>query len=249
MSDEQQTLIHHLVELRSRLIKSAYGIILSAGFCYYHSSQIFDYLRKPIENYLPSGGLVYTAPMDKFMAHIQISIFAGLTVAFPWWAYQLWKFVAPALYSKEKKYTAAFLSVGSVLFLTGAAFAYWIALPEAFQFLMNYGGEVDKPMITIDSYLSFVAISILAFGIAFELPLVLVIFGLLDLVSARFLKDKRRYAVVGLAVVSAVLTPSPDMFSMLMMLVPMCLLYEISIFCVAAIEKKRNLKSESEVEY
>lgn len=230
------TLIDHLAELRSRLIKAAYGIIAGMILCYNYTEKIFDIIRTPIATYLPAGGLVFTGPADKFIAHLKIAFFGGVLLSCPFWIYQLWKFIAPGLYSREKKYTLSFMGAGSILFATGVLFAYFIVFPAAFHFLMGYGGDVDKPMITIDQYLSFFVTTTLMFGLSFELPLIIVILGLLGVVSSRFLREKRRFAVVFMAVIAAIVTP-PDMLSMLMMLIPMILLYELGVWTLVFFKK------------
>lgn len=245
MSTEQQsegmTLTDHLAELRSRLIKSAYAITIGMIICYNYSEQIFDILRKPIAPYLPTGGLVFTSPADKFIAHLKLSGYAGLILTCPIWLYQIWRFVAPGLYEKERRYSIAFIVSGSFLFITGVLFAYYLVFPVAFEFLMGFGGTVDKPMITIEQYMSFVITTSLMFGVAFELPLIMVILGAFGILSSKFLREKRRYAIVVLAIICAILTP-PDLLSMMLMLVPMLFLFEIGIFFIARIEKKRALE-------
>ncbi len=236
------TLIEHLTELRKRLVFSAYACVAGMIFCYNFSEPIFNWVRQPIAKYLPMGGLVFTAPADKFIAHIKISFFGGLILSCPFWLYQLWKFIAPGLYSREKKYSLAFILTGAFLFCTGILFAYYVVFPMAFHFLMGYGGDIDKPMITIDMYLSFFVTTTLMFGLAFEMPLVIVILGTMGIISSRFLRDKRRYAVVVLAIISGVITP-PDLLSMLMMLVPMVIMYEASLWIVYFIEKKQTKAS------
>ena len=205
--------------------------------CYNFTDKLFDIIRKPIAPYLPSGGLVFTAPADKFIAHLKLALFGGAILSCPFWIYQIWKFVAPGLYSKERKYSLGFIFAGTSLFIIGVCFAYFLVFPAAFHFLMGYGGDVDKPMITIDQYLSFFTMTSLMFGLSFELPLILVILGMLGIVSSRFLRDKRRYAVVVMAIISAIITP-PDLLSMMMM-IPMCALYEVGLWTVYFIEKKR----------
>ena len=241
MSEQQSelTLIDHLTELRTRLVKSLWGCMLGVVICYNFTDKIFEIIRKPIAPYLPSGGLVFTAPSDKFIAHLKIAFFGGLILSCPIWLYQIWKFISPGLYSKEKKYSLSFIVVGSFLFMAGNLFAYFIVFPAAFQFLMGYGGGIDQPMITIDSYLSFFVMTSLMFGLSFELPLIMAILGLMGLMSSKFLRSKRRYAVMVLAVIAAVLTP-PDIMSMLFMLVPMVLLYEIGLIMVMLIERKKR---------
>jgi sec-independent protein translocase protein TatC len=235
-----QTLTDHLTELRKRLIRSLWAVLVGMVASYYFSGEIFDFLRGPIRAYLPEGGLVFTAPTDKFMAHLKISIFSGIILTCPVWMYQLWKFVAPALYAKEKNYAIGFIVSGTTLFLSGVAFAYFLVFPAAFEFLLAFGGTTDKPMITISEYLSFVLWMSAMFGIAFELPLVIVVLGMLDLVTQKFLREKRRFIIIGLAFLSAILTPTPDAMSMLMMLVPMWVLFEISIFIVGFFERKKT---------
>lgn len=233
-----QSLTDHLTELRFRLVRALWGILIAMLACYYFSDQIFDFIRQPISPYLQGGGLVFTAPADKFIAHIKVSFYAGLILSFPFWFYQLWKFIEPGLYAKEKKYSSGFVVVGTVLFLLGICFAYFGVMPMAFHFLMTYGGAVDHPMITIDQYLSFFLTMCLMFGLSFELPLIIVVLGMLELVSAKFLRESRRYAIVALAVLSAIITP-PDLLSMTLMFVPMVVLYEGSIVFVAFFERKR----------
>ncbi len=232
------TVTEHLSELRNRLVMSAYAIFFGMLLCYGFSEKLFDVIRGPIAPYLPSGGLVFTGPADKFIAHLKISFFGGMVLTSPIWIYQIWKFIAPGLYKKERNYSLGFIFSGTLLFILGVLFAYFGVFPMAFKFLMGFGGAVDKPMITIDQYLSFFITTTLMFGLAFEMPLVIVILGLMQVVSAKALREKRRFAVVGMAVVSAIITP-PDLLSMVLMLAPMILLYEISILIVALFERRR----------
>lgn len=232
------SLTGHLEELRTRLIKISFIIILGFAFCFYFSEYIFDFVRKPIVPFLPTGGLVFTAPMDKFMAHVKISLLASAIVTSPLWLYQLWRFIAPGLYEKEKKFGVAFIFFGSLLFTSGAAFVYTIVYPLAFEFLMTYGGMTDAPMITISEYIGFFILTTMVFGIMFELPLVLTIFGMMGLVTQSFLKKQRRYAIVILCILSAVVTP-PDVISQLCMMIPLLFLYELSIILVGIFGKTR----------
>lgn len=235
----EQTLMDHLVELRSRLMKSLVFVFIATIGAYNFSTEIFDFIRMPILPYLPESGLVFTGPTDKFVAHLKVSFFTGVIFSCPFWLFQAWKFIAPGLYTNEKRYSAAFIGVGSILFLLGIVFAYFVVFPIAFEFLLGFGGETDRPMITIDQYLSFFLFSSLMFGVAFELPLIIVILGMLGVVSSKFLREKRRFAIVGLAVFAAILTP-PDVLSMSLMLGPMVIMYEISAWIVALFEKKRD---------
>lgn len=234
--DNNMSLIEHIVELRSLVIRSAYAVLAGMAVCWSFSESIFNYVRLPIQQYLTGGGLVFTAPMDKFMAHIKISFVVGLLISSPFWLYQLWSFIAPALYKKEKNLAAGFIFFGTIQFLMGLLFSYFVVLPMAFRFLMTFGGSVDKPMITIDHYLGFVTQTAVVFGLCFQMPVVISFLGMVGLVSQRFLKEKRRLAVVSIAVVSAIAAP-PDALSMILLLVPMWLLYEVSILIVGFFEK------------
>jgi sec-independent protein translocase protein TatC len=244
---KNQSLVEHLTDLRVRVVQCAYILIVATGICYAFSEKIFDFVRGPIAPYLPSGGLIYTGPLDKFMAHIKISFVCGVLISCPLWFYQIWKFVAPGLYAKERKYAIGITTAASFLFLFGAAFSYFIVLPMAFKFLMNYGGDVDKPMISIEHYMGFFSQMCLVFGVAFELPLVLIVLGMFGIVSHAFLKEKRRYAIMILAVASAIITP-PDLLSMIMMLVPMICLYEIAVVFVGILERKRVAATQNNIE-
>ncbi len=232
------SLVEHLGELRIRLTRSAYGIFVGMCLCWGFSEKLFDAVRKPIEPYLPNGGLVFTAPIDKFMAHIKVAFVAGMFIAAPIWLYQLWKFISPALYKNEKKVAVGFVFFGTFQFALGLAFSYFIVLPMAFRFLMNFGGSTDKPMITIDEYLGFFTQTALVFGLAFEMPVIISFLGMTGLVSQQFLKDKRRYAIVAIAAISALVAP-PDALSMIYLLIPLTFLYELSIFIVGFFERRR----------
>ncbi len=236
--DNDMSLVQHIGELRFRVTRAAYGIFAGMAACWGFSDQIFNFVRQPIQQYLIGGGLVFTAPMDKFMAHIKLAFVAGLLLSSPFWLYQLWSFIAPALYRKEKKMAAGFIFFGTFQFLMGLLFSYFVVLPMAFKFLMSFGGDIDKPMITIDHYLGFVTQTAVVFGLCFQMPVIISFLGLIGVVSQRFLREKRRYAVVGISVVSAIAAP-PDALSMILLLVPMWILYELAIIIVGFLEKQK----------
>jgi len=239
----QMSLIEHLTELRYRLIKALQGVAVGVGICIYFSEQILTIIRQPILKHLSTGGLVFTGVMDKFMAHLKVGMLAGVIVTCPYWLYHLWKFISPGLYKSERKYIAGFIISGTLLFACGVCFVYFFVYPAAFEYLLSVGGDVDKPMITIHEYLSFFTITTLMFGLSFELPVVLVVMAMMGIVDAPYLKSKRRHALLILAVIAAVVTP-PDGLSMIMMLVPMYLLYEISIWIIQYLLKpKKDLPS------
>lgn len=242
---QTQSLLDHLEELRKRLIRAFIAIFIGMGIAWSQTDHILDLIRRPIAPYLPQGGLIFTGPMDMFMAYIKVSAMSGIIISCPFWIYQLWKFVAPGLYKHERRYAICFIAFGSLLFMSGVAFVYFMVYPAAFHFLMTFGGGVDKPMISIAEYLSFFTMTTMMFGVAFELPLVLTLLAMLGLIDSAFLKSKRRYAVVVLAILSAILTP-PDLISMCMMLVPMVGLYESAIWIVHFFVEKPRARASAE---
>ncbi len=241
---KEMSIVEHIGELRYRITRVAIGIFVGMCFCWGFSEKIFNYVRKPIEPFLTNGGLVFTAPIDKFMAHIKLSFICGVLLSAPFWLYHLWKFISPALYRNEKRFAIGFIFFGTFQFLMGLVFTYFIVLPMAFKFLMTFGGDVDKPMITIDHYLGFFTQTALVFGMAFEMPVIISFLGLVGLVSQRFLKENRRYAVVTIAAVSAVVAP-PDALSMVLLMVPLWILFEISIFIVGFFERRKAIEAVS----
>lgn len=242
---KEMSLVEHIGELRFRLTRAAIGILVGMAFCWGFSEHIFNIVRQPIMPYLPQGGLVYTAPIDKFMAHIKVSFIFGLLVSAPFWLYHLWKFISPALYKNEKNFAMGFIFFGTFQFFLGILFTYFIIFPMAFKFLMSFGGDIDKPMITIEHYLDFFTQTSLIFGLAFEMPVIITFLGLVGAISQRFLIDKRRYAYVGIAAASAVLAP-PDALSMILLLAPLCMLYEISILTVGFFERRKAAQASAE---
>ncbi len=228
----------HFSELRYRLFKGLFSVLIVFLLCWIFSDEILDFFRKPIQPFLKntSGGLVFTAPMDQFLAHIKISIFTAVFVSSPYWLFQLWLFIAPGLYKAEKKLFLAFWIIGTILFLSGVSFAYFIVFPVVFQILLFFGNGVDQPMITINNYLSFLVQMIMVFGLLFELPLVLLFLSRIGLISIENLKKYRKLAILILAVISAFVSP-PDILSMFLLLFPLIGLYEFSIFLIIVFQK------------
>lgn len=230
--------IEHLRDLRTCLVRAGISVFVGMCLCWGISDHIFEFIRKPILPYLQGGGLVFTGPMDKFMAHIQLSLVMGVIISAPFWLYQVWRFISPALYKNEKRMAAGFIFAGTLQFLFGAAFCYYVVFPGAFEFLMAFGGTQDKPMITIAQYLDFFSQTILIFGLTFEIPVIIAFLGLIGLISQRFLKEKRRYAIVINAVLAAIAAP-PDVLSMMLLLIPLLVMYEVSVFLVGIFERQK----------
>lgn len=233
----------HLEELRSRLIKS--GLALIAGFaaCYGFSDILFDFLILPLKQVLPEGSsLAMIRVQEGFLTHLKIALLAGLFVASPVLLYQAWKFVAPGLYSHEKRYVWPFVGAGTFFFLAGAAFAYWVVFPFGFRFLLAYAHGPVQASISIDAYLSFATRLLLAFGIVFQLPVVTFFLSRMGLVQAKTLSRARGYALLIIVIVAAMLTP-PDVFTQILMALPLYLLYEISIV-VARVSARPSQEAE-----
>jgi sec-independent protein translocase protein TatC len=224
MAEEiKMTLIEHLEELRRRLLWSLAAVFICFVFTYNFSKQIFDFLMQPVIKSLPQGStLIFTKPAEGFTTYLKVALFAAVVLALPFILYQAWKFVAPALYKHEKQIAIPFVFFGVVFFAIGASFCYFIAAPPAFKFLLSeYSSEYVKAFPTIGEALSFFMTLIFAFGIVFEFPLIVFILARLGVVDAEMLRGKRKFAILINTIVAAVISPSPDVLSMMFMLVPL----------------------------
>lgn len=225
------SLQEHLTELRRRILNSFLGLFPAFIVCWFFSEHILDVLRRPLAPFLKNteGGLVFTAPMDQLMAHLQVSFFSAVFFSSPYWLAQLWCFISPGLYKKERKVFIFFCLIGTVLFLLGVCFAYFIVFPIIFSILINFGSGIDQPFITIKNYLSFLISFTLILGLVFEMPLVLVLLCYGGIISSDFLRKYRRQAILFLSILAAFITP-PDVLSLFLLLLPLVGLYELSIW-------------------
>ncbi len=249
MTDEQRmTFIEHLTELRKRMLWSLVAIIICFIPAYIFSERVFDFLMQPVINNLPEGStLIFTRPAEGFTTYLKVAFFASLVLALPFILYQAWKFVAPALYQHEKQIVVPFIFFGTVFFLIGASFCYFIAAPPAFKFLLTeYSTDYLKALPKIDEALSFFMALILGFGIIFEFPLAVFLLARLGLVTSRMLREKRRYAILISAVAAAIITPTADAISMMFMFVPLVVFYELGILVAWVFGKKKNQVVDSE---
>ena len=227
--DSERPLIAHLLELRTRLLRGVVGLVLVLLCLLPFANKLYALLAQPLLDKLPKGGqLIATQVASPFFAPMKLAFFVALVVAMPWLLYQAWAFVAPGLYRREKRLALPLLSSALLLFYAGCAFAYFLVLPMVFGFLARVTPDGVAMMTDISSYLDFVLVLFLAFGLAFELPVALVILVLLGWVTPAQLREGRGYAVVGIFVIAAIVTP-PDVISQLMLAIPMCLLYEAGI--------------------
>ncbi len=240
-------LLDHLVELRTRLLKSLVAIGIAFGVCLYFARPIFAVLVQPLVK-AGQGKLVYTQLFEAFFVEVKVALFAAMMIAFPVIANQLWKFVAPGLYRQEKRALLPFLFATPVLFAIGACFAYFITIPLALKFLLgfqgNVGGVTQEALPSVGNYLSFIMQFVMAFGIAFLLPILLMLLERSGIVTRAQLISARRYMIVAAFAIAAVATP-PDVLSQFLLAVPLILLYEVSIFAIWFTQRRRKTGAET----
>ncbi|WP_295497157.1 twin-arginine translocase subunit TatC [Sphingorhabdus sp. EL138] len=248
IDNSKMPLLDHLIELRSRLLWSFLALAIAFGVSLYFARPIFGFLVQPL---LASGQtkLIYTAIFEAFFVEIKVAFFAATFFSFPVFATQLWRFVAPGLYSKEKRAFLPFLLATPVLFITGASMAYFMAIPVALEYLLGFGGTVggveQQALPGVDNYLNFVMKFIFGFGISFLLPVLLMLLERAGIVTLEQLKSARRYAIVGAFAIAAVLTP-PDVVSQLLLAIPLCILYELALIAIWFTRRRRKKAEATE---
>ena len=248
----QAPLLDHLVELRARLLRAIAAVVVAFGVCLYFAGDIFGFLIRPLTAAFPpgQGKLVYTKLYEAFFVEIKVALFAAFFISFPVIANQLWAFVAPGLYAKEKKAFLPFLIATPVLFTMGAALAYYVVMPTAFKWMLGFQGEKGglniEALPAAGDYLGLVMQFILAFGISFLLPVLLLLLNRAGIVSRTKLISLRRYVIVGLTGFAAVITP-PDLMSQIMLLIPLLLLFEGSLLVMWLGERRDAKAAESSV--
>jgi sec-independent protein translocase protein TatC len=243
----RMSLMEHLTELRNRIFKCVIAVTLGAlvGFLLY--SRIFDFLIDPYQATCEEGAaqsisgcrLLATDPLEGFSVRLKVSTYGGIALAMPVLLWQLWRFISPGLYAKEKRYAIPFIGSALLLFATGAGIAYW-TMPKALQFLSDIGGDDLATAYSPSKYFQLIVYMMLAFGVGFQFPIILVFLQLIGLLKYQQLVQVRRFAIVGIAVLVAVVTPSADPISMLALTIPMCLFYEVSIIVGRILTRKRQ---------
>jgi sec-independent protein translocase protein TatC len=247
IDDRQLPLLDHLIEFRNRLMYSAIAIFLGFLVCYFFAEHIYQFLVQPLADiYQGQTGrrMIYTGLAEAFFTYVKVAFWAGSFLTFPFVAIQLWLFIAPGLYRTEKRAFLPFLAATPVLFFLGGAMVYYFIFPLAWRFFLSFetpGGHGTLPIeleARVGEYLSLVMKLIFAFGLSFQLPVALTLMGRVGLISADALARNRRYAIVGVFVVAAVITP-PDIISQIGLAIPILVLYEISIIAVRMVERRR----------
>jgi sec-independent protein translocase protein TatC len=238
VDDDESGLFAHLVELRSRLLRAIVGLAIVLAALLPFANRLYTWLSQPLIDKLPAGAqLIAVEVASPFFAPLKLAFFVALIVSMPWLLFQLWAFVAPGLYRRERRLAFPLLATSLVLFYAGCAFAYFIVLPSVFGFLTAVTPPGVAMMTDINAYLNFVLVIFLAFGASFELPVALVILVLMGWITPAQLRESRGYAVVGIFVLAAVITP-PDVVSQLLLAIPMCLLYEAGILASSLVARK-----------
>jgi sec-independent protein translocase protein TatC len=237
MERKDLTFAGHLDELRRRIIVSLAAVAVCSCLAFWKIQDILAFLMIP-----PVDHLVFFSPVEAFMEYCKLAFFTGIIVASPVVLFQLWSFVSPGLTGRERGVFLAAMPFSATLFIGGAAFAFFAVLPWALKFLINFPGPEVIPVISISKYLSFVIMLLLAFGIVFELPVAVFLLSKLGIISPQFLSKNRKYAILAIFVLAAVLTPTPDAFTQVMMAVPLIILYEISIWICRFTYKKEHVK-------
>ena len=246
----QSTISEHLLELRSRIIKSLIFFVLAFIISYINADKIYDFLLQPYVKALGSDGLankrlIFTALQETFVTYLKLSFFSALFFSFPIFLIQIWKFIAPGLYSNEKKAILPFMIATQVLFLLGAFLAYQFIMPLAIKFFLSFESLTSQTSMPIQleakvsEYLSLIMIFMIAFGLSFELPVLLILLATVGFIDSKYLSERRRYIIVIIFIVAAIITP-PDPISQIGLAIPLMLLYEISILIIKYLEKNKN---------
>ena len=244
MTDEKRPFLAHLEELRKRLIICAIAIGIGFAISYFFSKQLFSFLVLPLTKVLPAESrLIFTSLPEMFIAYIKVALIAGIILAIPIVFYELWMFLAPALYQREKGYVIPFVLFSSILFVAGSLFGYFIVFPYGFKFFISFATEDIQALPSVKQYFSFAIRLLFAFGVVFEMPVVVFFMTKIGLITPDSMKKFRKFAILCSFILSAILTP-PDVATQIMMALPLIVLYEVSIIISQAVYRKKEGGSE-----
>ena len=245
-NEDKMPLTSHLEELRKRLVRILIAVGIAFLGCFAFKEELFRIVAQPLISVLPPGThMVYTGLPEAFFTYIKVSFYAGIFLASPVVLYHVWKFISPGLFPQEKKFVAPFVITSTLLFVGGVCFGYFLVLPSAYKFFLEFTTDFLKPMLSMREYLTLTLKLLLAFGIIFEIPVFLFFMTKIGLVTPRKLARMRRYAIVVCFIVAALITPTPDAFTQCMMAIPMVILYEVGILVSRlAVRKKDDAGSE-----
>ena len=250
IDDSKMPLLDHLIELRKRLLWSFVALAVAFGVCFYFAKPRFARLVQPLLE-AGQGRIIYTQLFEAFFVEIKVALFSAIMIAFPIFATQIWKFVAPGLYRNERRAFLPFLLLTPLLFGLGASLAYYVAMPVALSFLLGFSGDVggvsQEALPAVGNYLSFVTTFMFGFGVSFQLPVLLILLERAGIVTRQQLISGRRYAIVAAFAFAAILTP-PDIVSQLLLGIPLVLLYEISILAIWFTQRRKKAREEAEME-
>jgi sec-independent protein translocase protein TatC len=243
VSDGQETFLSHLIELRERLVRALIAIGILCLPALYYSSELYDLLALPLIHSLPQGSkMIATGVITPFLIPMKIALVAAFVGALPYVLYQAWAFVAPGLYVHEKRLVLPLIVSSTALFFVGMAFCYFIVFRRVFEFIASFAPKSISVAPDIEAYFNFVLGMFMAFGLAFEVPVVVVVLVISGIITVEQLREFRGYVIVGIFTVAAIITP-PDAISMISLAIPMCVLYEIGIFVAQAVTKRRKAEA------
>lgn len=237
--DQKQPFLSHLAELRDRIVVCIIALAIAFVATYYFKEQIFHFLMLPFIKVMPEkSSFIFISVTEAFVTYFKISIVAAVFFAAPVLLYEFWMFVAPGLYEKEKKYVYPFIFFGSLCFVSGGLFCYYVVMPYLFRFFVSYAADFITPMPDLKSYMGFTLKMLIMFGLLFEMPLLAFFLSKAGIINARMLSSKRRYAILGIFILAAIITP-PDVVSQILVALPVWGLYEISIIIARVFGKKK----------
>lgn len=242
------TFLEHLEELRVRLIHSLVALVAGFGICWYFHERLFWFLTQPLRRAYPEVEFIFTSPTEALMLHMKMSFLVGIFVAAPYLLYQVWAFVAPGLYPHEKAYAVPFIVAGTLFFLGGAAFGHFLLFPLTFRFMVSFGGPGMKFMPRVGEYYSFYSWFLLGLGAVFQLPVIVFVVARIGLVTPGWLMRNFKYAILVSFIVSAIITPTPDVVTQSMLALPMLGLYLLGVFVAWVFGRPRRIVPDAEAQ-